>query len=799
MSRSRRDIAAILPSRLDRKMARDLWAIRIQAAAIALVVAAGVAVHVVAAGMLDSLIETRDAYYDRYRFADVWAPVVRAPDSAAETLRGLDGVAAVETRIREPVLFDMATLSAPASGVILSLPETGPPAVDRIHLTDGRTPRPGRREEIVLLDAFARAHEIGVGDSVTATIRGGRETLRVVGLALSPEFVYAIAPGQIVPDPRLFGVAWMGERALEQAADARGAFNEAALILQPGADERAVIDALDRVLSPWGAPGAFGREDHGSDAFISSEITQLETMAALMPPIFLIVAAFLVNVVLTRLIAMERDQIGLLKAFGYASRAVVAHYVKFAAIIGGAGLLAGGAAGVWLGREMAKLYTEYYHFPFLVFDLPAAVYASAFGVTLAAVGGGALLAARRAARLSPAEAMRPPPPPDYSRAFGAALARWKRFDQQTRMILRHILRWPGRSAFTLGGVAVSGALLVSTMYFVDAMEAMVDAHFRLANRQDISVTLVEPRSRAAFHEITALPGVLAAEPVRHAAARLRFNGREERAALTGAPREAELSRLIDRGGQAVTPPPGGLVLSRDLAAALGAEPGDVIEVEITEGNRPVLSMPLARVVTTMVGSGALVEIGDLNALLGEGHVVTGAYLRIDPAQADTLYERLKAAPFIAGVGLQNEARSRFQTLMDEGIGASIAIYTLFAALIAIGVVYNSVRISFSEREHELAVLRVLGFTRGEVAYVLLGEIALLTLLALPVGAGLGALLAWYFSQAMSSDLFRLPFIIHPGSFGYSALIVLIVALSSGLMVRARLNRLDMVATLKSGE
>lgn len=799
MTRPARDIAAALPARLDRKMVRDLWAIRLQALAIALVVAAGVAVLVVSAGMLDSLRETRDAYYDRYRFADVWAPVVRAPDSVAVAIQHLEGVARVETRVRQPALFDMPGLSAPASGLILSLPETGLPSVNRIHLTEGRRPRPGQREEIVLLDGFARAHGLAIGDRVTTTIRGGREHFRVVGFALAPEFVYAIAPGQIVPDDRLFGVGWMGREALEQAADSDGAFNEAALILQPGARERRVIDALDRLLAPWGAPGAYGRDDHISDAFVSSEINQLGTMASLLPPVFLLVAAFLVNVVLTRLIAMERAQIGLLKAFGYYSRDVVWHYTKFALVIGAVGLALGLGGGTWLGRLMAAMYIEYYHFPFLLFDLPASVYAGAFAVTLLAVGGGAMLAGLRAARLSPAEAMRPSPPPDYSRALGAALARWKRFDQQSRMILRHTLRWPGRAGFTLAGVAVSVGLLASSMYFLDATRAMIDAHFYLSNRQDVTVSLVEPRPRAALHAMARLPGVLAAEPVRHASARLHFAGHEERIALTGAPTGAHLSRLIDSQGEPVTPPPGSIILSRDIAAPLGVRPGDRIDVEITEGNRPVFSIPVANVVTTLIGSGALMEIGDLNQVLGEDALISGAWLRIDPDRADTLYAELKNAPAIAGVSLETEAREQFETLMDEGMGTSIYIYTIFAGMIAVGVVYNSVRISFSEREHELAVLRVLGFTRGEVAYVLLGEIALLTLIALPVGCLLGAGLSWYFAEAMSSDLFRLPYIINPATYGYSALVVLIVALSSGLMVRARLNRLDMVAALKTGD
>lgn len=793
------DIAALLPGKLDRKLVRDLWAVKMQAIAIAFVVAAGIAVHIVAAGMLDSLQETRRAYYDRYRFADVWAPVVRAPDRLLGEIRDIPGIAQAETRIRSAALFDIPGMDAPASGEVFSLPEGRRPAVNHIYLAEGRLPRTSQRDEVVVIDSFAEAHDLQIGDTVEATIHGGRERLRIVGRALSPEHVYTIAPGQIVPDARLFGVIWMGREALAQAVDRDGAFSEAVVTLQPGYPEDAVIGELDRLLAPYGAPGAYGRDAQISDAFISSEIDQLETMASILPPIFLIVAAFLVNVVLTRLVAMERAEIGLLKAFGYHDRDVVFHYIKFAGAIGLIGLALGLGLGSWMGRLMAGMYTQYYHFPFLVFELSSSVYLSAFLVTAVAVGGGGALAALRAARLDPAVAMRPPPPPDYSKSVGASLTRWQLLDHQTRMIVRQILRWPARSGFTLVGVAVSSAMLIGTMFFLDSMDVMIEVYFNNANRQDVSVSFVEPRSREALHSVGRMPGVLRAEPVRQVAVRLRHGAAEERTALTGAPRDATLSRLVGLDNRPVEAPPGGIVLSRDLAEKLDIDAGEMLEIEVTEGRRPVFTLPVTSIVTTLIGSGLQMEIGDLNRLMGEGSVISGVSLLVDPAQTRRLYAELKDTPGIAGVSLQREAEDRFIELMDRNMGTSIFIYTGFAAMIAIGVVYNSVRISFSEREHELAVLRVLGFTRGEVAYVLLGEIALLTLLALPVGALLGTGLAWGFSQAMSSDLFRLPFVIGPRTYGYAALVVLVVAISSALMIRSRLDKLDMVAVLKSGE
>jgi putative ABC transport system permease protein len=788
-----------LLSALDRKLLRDLWSMKGQAIAIAFVIAGGVAVHLVAAGMLSSLQETRRAYYERYRFADVWAPVVRAPNALLGDVRQLDGIQAAETRVRAPALFDMPGMQEPATGEILSLPDNAEPAVNQIYLVRGRKPQPGRRDEAIVLKSFADAHQLRIGDTVPATIYGGRENVIIVGIALSPEHVYAIAPAQLVPDNRLFGVLWMGRDALAKSVNQDGAFNEVAVRLAYGADETGVIAELDSILEPYGAPGAYGRSEQISDAFVTSELDSLRTMGNVLPPIFLLVAAFLVNVVISRLIATERAEIGLMKAFGYSDGAVVLHYMKLVGGIAALGLLIGGSLGSWMGRALATVYTDYFNFPLFVFQADPRVYAIVIAVTVIAVGGGAIFAVRRAAALDPATAMTPPPPPDYSKALGARITNVTLLDQQTRMILRQIVRFPSRAAFTAIGVAVSGSLLIGTMFFIDSMDEMIDVYFNVANRHDVQVTLTEPRSRSAFFELTRAPGVLDAEPYRAAAARLRYGHREERAALTGLPLDARLSRMIDIDGNAVVPPPGGLVLSRDLADKLRVNAGDVLEVRITEGRRPVINVSIAAVTTTFIGSGAHMQIDELNRLLHEGPVVSGAWLTVDPTATGELYRQLKAAPAVAGVSLQTIAQRNFTEIMDQNIGMSIWIYTAFAGLIAVGVVYNSVRISFAERQRELASLRVLGFSRSEVSYILLGEIAFLTLLALPIGAVLGTMLAWFLAQAMSSDLFRLPFVIRPATFGYAGVVVIVVTAVSGLLVRRQLDKMDLVAVLKSRE
>ncbi|MEO1038849.1 MAG: ABC transporter permease [Pseudomonadota bacterium] len=786
-------------SPLDRKLFRDLWRLRTQGIAIALVIAAGIAVHLTMAGMLASLTETRSAYYERQRFADLWASVVRAPNTLGDNIRAIEGVGAAETRIAAPVLFDMDSMAEPPTGVIYSLPRGRPEAVNAIYLDRGRLPDPSRRDETVILKGFAQAHGLEIGDAVRATIRGKREQLVITGFALSPEYVYAIAPGQLIPDPALFGVLWMDRDALENAADMEGAFNETVVRLNRSADPDAVADALDQLLEPYGAPGAITRRDHVSAAFVESEVEQLQTMGAFMPPIFLAVAAFLVNIVISRLVAVEREQIGLMKAFGYGSGEVAWHYLKLAGGIGLVGLLLGMAAGTWLGRAMAVLYTQYYEFPYLVFAATPGVYLIGVAVTVLSVGAGAFWSVTRAARLAPAVAMRAPPPPDYSVSLGATVTRLSVLDQQTRMILRQLIRYPIRNGMTTLGVAAAGSLLVVALYFTDAMEEMIATYFDISNRHDIAVVFTEARPMSAFYDLARREGVIEAEPFRSAAARLQFEQREVRMGLTGVIDRPGLSRLIDDARQTINPPPGGLVLSQDLANRLGAQAGDTIRAEVTEGARPVLELTIASTPTVLLGSGVHMRLEDLSAALGEDRVVSGAYLRVDENAREALYLELKEAPLVAGVQLHELARDNMQEILDQSMGVSVAIYTLFAGLIAIGVIYNAVRVSLAERARELASLRVLGFSKTDVSYILLGETGFILLIAIPLGLAAGTAMAWALAGAMSSDFFRLPYIIYPSTYAFAAAVLIVIGAISALVVRRRIDTLDLVAVLKTRE
>jgi putative ABC transport system permease protein len=784
---------------IDRKLVRDVRRLWAQGLAIALVVAAGVATMILAIGAYRSLDETRAAYYERYRFADVFATVTRAPFALKERILRIPGVAAAETRIEKLVLLDVADMAEPATAVALSVPDYHKPTVNLLYLRAGRLPEPEAVGEVTVNETFAKAHGLHVGDTVRAILNGRKRTLRIVGIALSPEYIYALGPGDIMPDDRRFADLWMSEKALAAIFDLDGAFNSVVLKAVHGANQADIIDALDELLARYGGTGAIGRKDQQSHAFLDAELEQLKAFGRILPPIFLFVSAFLINLILSRQIALEREQIGLLKALGYRSSSIVSHYVKFVLIIVGAGVAFGFFAGTWLGRGLTQLYGNFYHFPFLIFNRDPDMYVIAALVSTGAGLIGAIGSVRSVLSLAPAVAMQPPAPPRYRRTFAEALLASKFWSQMTLMSLRHLLRWPLRAALTALGVGLATALLITALFSIDAVEVMIDVAYFQTDRQDATLNLTERKGIGVLDAVAHLPGVQRAEPYRVVPAKLRNGHLERKVAVYGKPRDMELSRVLDSDFRPISLPKTGLVVNGRVAELLGLRRGDTVEVEVLEGRRKKTTAVVSDLIESYFGLGAYMDLDALNRLLGEGPEVSGAHISYDSAQELALFDAIKKTPAIGSITLQNVSLQRFRDTLAENITIMTTVYVGLAVIVAFGVVYNSARIQLSENARELASLRVLGFTRAEVSNVLFLELGLIVLVAIPLGWLVGYGLAWSTVQAFATDIYRIPFVIERATYAKAALVILGAAAASALIVRRRIDRLDLIAVLKSRE
>lgn len=784
---------------LERKVLRDLKRLWSQAIAIALVTAVGTAIFVMSLGTTHSLEQTQSAYYDRYHFADVFASVRRAPESLVDKLATISGVKQVSSRIIHNVILDIEGLSEPVNGLLSSLPEGG--GLNQLHLRRGRMVLPGSTREVVLTEAFADARRLSLGDGFWATLKGQKRRLTVVGIALSPEYVFFGVPGAMVPDDERFGVLWMDRKALAAAFDLEGAFNDVVISLMSHASEPEVIGHVDALLGPYGGVGAYGRGDHVSHATLSGEIEQLRASIYTTAPLFIGVVAFLLHMLMMRHVETERQHIGTLKAFGYSNASITWHYLKFVLAIVAVGVTGGLIVGAQAGHAITELYAAHYRFPFLEYVLTATTFLQATAILVAAALIGAMGSLLEVIRLQPAVAMRAPPPPVYRHILIERLGPNLLLDQPTRMILRHIVRWPLRSILTTLGIAAATAILVAPLGVLDSAVQMIDTHFFRAERQDMTVAFAQTRPHKALHDMGHYPGVLQTESFRATPARIRHGLRSRRVTVLGREGLGELSRPLDDALQPMAIPNQGVVISSAMANWLGVSRGDRVTLELLETNRAALEMSVTAIAESYVGLTFFMVFIDrklLNQLMREGDVITGTHLRFDLAELQLLYTDLKNTPAITGVVSHAASLAGMRRIMAQNLRMTM-VNIVVAAIIIFGVVYNSARISLAERARELASMRLLGYSRLDVSYILLGELGLLTLAAIPIGCGLGYGFAYLLTEGAANEMFRLPLHLEGASFGYAALVTLTTVALSAAFVTRKIFQLDIISILKTKE
>lgn len=783
---------------LDRKLWRDLLGMRGQALTIALVVACGIAGYVTMQSASYSLERARDRFYESTRFPDAFVHLKRAPESVANDLASIPGVARVDTRISEAILLPLEDMPEPAVGRLLSVPTE----LSSIALRDGRLPEHGRSDEAVLITAFAEAHGLSVGSTMPAILNGVARELRIVGLAMSPEFVFA-TQGEGIADMRRLGVLWMDRSAIAPAFQLDGAFDDAIVRLEPNASEAGVIEALDRTLGPYGGLGAVPKSRQPSNFMLEGEFRQLRSMATIVPAIFLAVAAFLLQIVLSRIVHLQRGQIATLKALGYRDIEVGLHYAKLIIAITLVGAMLGIALGAWLGRGMLRLYEPFYAMPDMRYALDWSVTAIAVLVSFTASLAGGLTTLRRVVALPPAEAMQPEPPPSYKPSLVERTGVGRLLGGLGRMVLRELSRRPIRTALSVIGLSLAMMGLVTSRFGYDAVDTFMFLLFETGQRDDLAITVRTPVRDGVVHEIATLPGVLQAEALRVVPVRLRKGPRWRDVPLTGHPDGAMLRRVYEWPPREVPIPEDGLVITSKLGEILDVRLGDDVEIDVLEGDRKTVRVPVVGFANEVFGIQAHASMHALHRMIGEQEGISTIAVRTDPLEEEELERHLRAMPNVVAIGRLATVRDNYLKTAGESMFTTALILTLFSITIVIGVVYNDARITLSMRARDLASLRVLGFTRSEIATVLLGELATNVLLSVIPGLVLGWVVLVYglpaFVEQQAPEMIRYPGTAQPRTFAISLMVLSAAALGTALIVRRNLDKLDLIGVLKTRE
>ncbi|MBC8869454.1 MAG: FtsX-like permease family protein [Planctomycetes bacterium] len=790
---------------LRRKLVRDLYHSKWLLLAITSIIAIGVTCFVSMQSAFHNLDRAKARYYRQCRMADFWIDLKKAPVSELALLADLPGVTEVHPRIQFYATVDLPEVVKPINALVISLPDRPARPVNGIVPRRGTYFTERRPNEVIVNDAFARAHGLAPGDWIHLLVNKRREEFLVVGTGISSEFTYLLGPGELVPDPSSFGVFYVKHTYAEELFDFEGAANQAVGLLAPDArrENSETLRRAELVLEPFGVFQVTPLRDQPSNLFLSSEIGGLGAFATVVPAIFLAVAALVLNVLINRLARQQRTVVGTLKAIGYGDWAIFGHFLSFGLMVGVVGGLAGSVLGYLSATLMTWIYRLFFEFP----DLRSGfyLYTHAVGISISLVCSvlGCLYGARSMLRLQAAEAMRPEPPRSgqaivLERWLGGL---WRRLGSGWRMAIRSIFRARVRTAAGVFAAAMGAGLLVSGFMMLESSFYLLDFEFQCVTRSDVDLTFESERGRDALTEVRRLPGVDHAEPTLNVACTFVHGPYRRKGGVVGLLPDARLTIPRDVDAQPITLPESGIVISRRLASILHVDSGDEVTMIPVKGERRPVDVTIARVANSYMGLSAYAELNHLSRLVGEEFAMNAAQLTTNgrPEDLTRMYHRLKQTPAVRSVVLRRDSIDNLRETLLINQWVLIGMLVFFSGAVFFGSVVNASMVSLAERQREVATFLAMGYDPWRVGGVFLRESMLTnmtgTLLGFPVGYFLMVLTA----MAYESDLLRLPVVSAPWIWLSTVGLSVLFALIAHCAVQWKIQRMDYVEALKVKE
>ena len=784
---------------LNRKVFRELKILQAQTISISILIIAGVTLLVSSWSVYRSLNRCKDDYYQKNRFADLFGSFKSAPIELVNRLSQVHGIKAIEGRLVLDGLLSVPDVDEPAVGTFVSIPSGVQPVLNRLHIRKGRLPVEASEVEVVVHEAFAIAHHLGPGDELTVTIQGQMETLRIVGVAISPEYVYALSAQAPLPDDLHYGVFWIPKKHLERLAKMSEEMNNVVVELDHTVRQEEVMARLNVLLKPYGNREFQDRSRQLSNMFVEDEINEQKTIVILDPMIFITVAAFLIHTILSRLVAIQRPQIATLKSLGYTDLEISGHYLKLVFLIVLGGSVSGVIGGKFLGQALLTTYVSFFHFPSLDFSLnsTSVLLGLAAGIFPGLLGG--WLSVRKVYQLSPVEAMRPPTPPSYQEGWIEALGLWRRQSSKQKLFWRNLIMKPMRLFVTIFGISAALAIIITANAWSDMLYYLLDTQFQRIQREDMSVGFLHPLPLSSMRELQKIEGVISVEGYRAIPVRISFKNQKKELQLSGIPPDLQMLQKLDVNLHPIRIPEQGLLLTRYFEKEWGMKAGDHISIQTLEGELRVVDLPVMGFSDDMLGVSAVMNLDYFWKIFHEQPSYNVANLKLDPLRIQQAYIALKNRANVYSVVLKQQMYRGFQRSFVGMMKMFMNVVIVFAFLIAAGVIFNSVRIGFSEHAWEMTSLRVMGFEKNSVIALLLGETLVQMFLAIFPGFALGYGLVHSTAKAVHTETFGFPVVIYPETYLLSATVISLALVASSIWIVRKVSRMVLVEALKFRE
>lgn len=785
---------------LDIKRHRDLIALQGMLIAVGAIVAIGIGSY---AGMLSTYVnlsQTKSNYYAQNRMADFWIDLKKAPLSEVEALRKFSGVTELRDRISFPIRVDIDDAEQLVTGMALSMPSEPISVINNFSLKRGSYFTKNRRNEVIVSEKFADARSIKPGDVLHLIMDGQRKKVYVVGTAISPEFVYCTPPGNMVSQPENYGIFFMKRDYMEDVFDFHGASNNVVGKLTPDSLQNNPSAALKQLADELESSGVFTSyllKNQSSNATLSAEMSGVKSMATLLPLMFLIVAALIINVLMVRIAEQQRTVVGTLKALGYFDKQIFWHFIQFGIVVGALGGLAGCLLGYLISGSMITLYKGFFEFPHLANQLYPGIMISGIAISLFFAILGTIHGVHTVAKLNPAEAMQEQTP-----AIGDSVLLerwswfWKHLDFRWQMILRGQLRNKTRSIIAILSGALGAAIVVMAFGLSNSLDMMLAFQFDKIMHNDFSISFRNEQPEQAIDMAKRIPGVLKAEPLFNVAGTFVSKNHQKKGVITGLLADGTMTVPHDATGNVVSVPSSGVLITVRMAKLLDVKEGDTIRFTPVKGTREEHEVTVIKIIKSMLGMVVYADYSYLNHMLGETSTVTDIQLKTAFTTVDksNFYTYLKKMPQTQTIGdveeQQKEMKIQFQSMSTMS-----AVMIIFAAIIFFGSVLNASLIAISERKREIATFRVLGYTPGEVSAIFLRENMTLNI----IGALLGMPLGYYLLAGMllsyQTDVFSFPTFVDFNTWIYTFVLTVLFVFSAHWLVHRSILKLNWTEAL----
>lgn len=778
---------------LNQKLLRDLKKIKFQVLSISLIIGSGIMYLMGSLISYKSLLLARDLFYKDYKLANGYHYSQFAPQSIIPIIRKLPGVLEVEERVSERVTIECKEKSRTAKGKILSITQN----LNQLYIERGTLPL--KSSEVAINSSFAKSNQLHPGDTLTILLGGRKVQLQITAIVQSPEFVYIFPEGGFLPDNKNYGILWAQKRTLETLLNRTGAFNEILFHFQfkNQVEKERTYFAIQQLMDKYASFGVISLDKLPSYSLLNNEFNQLKTTALFLPFIFIFVSSFILQMVLNRIVSKEREQIATLKANGMTSWEIGFHYFLIALIVCSIGTTLGILLGIYLGDVFVDLYSEYFYFPNLqpILPIESIFVAIIFGFSSGVIGF--WTAFRKVNQLQPASAMRPPTPETYK---NIQIESWlSNSHLEWKMVLRNLLKSPIRTILSIVGLSFAIMILILGNFLKDNVDYMVHLQYNIIQREDIMLNFSTLQFISLENHFLNKIGILYTEPIRFVPIRLKKRGIHKETVLYGLEENPILRRIVNDKYNSIPIPKNGILMNKNIANELQIKPGDKVWVEVLEGNQSKFYVFVAGVIEEVLGQGIYISRKLLNKKLKESNVFNQLYIQLDPNKEKFFIQKWKNYPAVATITSKRELVQSFQEVLQRSLLATSIFIMLFTSIIGIGIIYNLAMIILAERIYEMGTLRILGFHTWEIFKILIGEIVLLIMVAIPIGIYLGNILAFWVINLNEGDDFKIPVKIFPKSYFTALGFACLTSSVSFWIIYKKIKEMNLLSVLKIRE